>query len=233
MSRRRFFADRVEGPAAWLEGAAAVHLARVLRAAPGQEYELAWQGRVYLARVRRAVPAQIAFDLIAELPAPPPAPALELAVALFKFDRFEWMLEKATELGLARLHLLATRRVEPRLLAAAAGRAQRWQAIVREAAEQSRRADWPAILPPQPLAAFLRSPVAFAAGRERWVLTEPPGGELLPARHGPRLLLAGPEGGWAPGELEAAVEAGFAQASLGPRVLRCETALLAALARSA
>ncbi len=231
MSRRRFFAARVEGEAAWLEGAAAAHLARVLRAVAGQEFELAWQGRVYLGRVRRATPALVAFDLVGELATPAPAPALELGAALFKFDRFEWMLEKATELGLSRLYLLSTRRVEPRLLAAAAKRFERWRTIAREAAEQSRRADWPEIVAPQPLAAFLASPVS-APGRERWVLTEPPGGEPLSPARGPRLLLAGPEGGWGPGELEAAVAAGFAPASLGPRILRCETALLAALARS-
>jgi 16S rRNA (uracil1498-N3)-methyltransferase len=228
MSRRRFFAARVEGGAAYLDGSASIHLARVLRAAPGQEFELAWQGRVYLGRIQRVAAAEVAFDLVAELPAPPPAPGLELAAALFKFDRFEWMLEKATELGLTRLHVLATRRVEARLLAAAPKRLERWRAIAREAAEQSRRADWPEIAPPRALAAFLEAPPQG----ERWVLTEPPGGEPLPAARGARLLLTGPEGGWAPGELEAAVAAGFTQASLGPRVLRCETAILAALVRS-
>jgi 16S rRNA (uracil1498-N3)-methyltransferase len=232
MSRRRFFAARLEGGAACLEGDDARHLERVLRAVPGQEFELAWRGRLFLARLRRISAGEAAFDVIAELPAPPPAPALDLAVALFKFDRFEWMLEKATELGLTRLHLLATRHVDPRLLAAAPKRMERWAAIVHAAAEQSRRLDHPTILPPRPLADFLASSSAASGDCERWLLSESPGGEPLPVAHAPRLLLAGPEGGWSSGERDAALAAGFLPASLGSRILRCETALIAALARS-
>ncbi|HUX67081.1 MAG TPA: RsmE family RNA methyltransferase [Terriglobales bacterium] len=228
MARRRFFATRVAAGEAEIEGAGAAHLARVLRVAVGQEYELAHAGQVYLGRVERVSPRAVGFRLLATLPAPAPTPPLALAAALFKFDRFEWMLEKATELGLSRLHLLATRRTDPRLVAAAAKRQERWQRLALEAAQQSRRADGPEIVPVQTLAEFLAAPPAGA----KLLLSEEPGGAPVPiGATSPLTLLSGPEGGFAPEEWAAAQAAGFAATSLGPRILRCETAILAALAR--
>lgn len=229
MARRRFFAAWVEAGRAGVEGSAAAHLARVLRAQPGQEYELASAGRVYLSRITRVSARRVEFEIVSEALAIAPQPRVELATALFKFDRFEWMLEKATELGLARLHLLATRRTDPHLVAAATKRMPRWRRIVLEAAEQSRRDDWPEILPPLPLAEWL--PQSHVG--ERVLLTEVQGALALHPGDGvtPWLLLTGPEGGWASEELTAAQAAGFAPRSLGLRILRCETAILAALAR--
>lgn len=230
--RRRFFADAVEGAAparACVRGANAEHLTRVLRAQPGQHYELAHQGRVYLGEIEHASRDEVRFAIVATLPEAAPRPRLELAAALFKFDRFEWMLEKATELGVAALHPLITRRTDPRLAAAATRRAARWQTILFEAAQQSRRADWPALHPCQPLVAWLAAPPAG----ERCLLSELPGTPAFRARTEALVLLTGPEGGWTPEEIEAASAAGFAPVSLGPLVLRCETAILAALARAA
>lgn len=227
--RRRFFADGIEAGRAVVRGQTAAHLARVLRAQPGQEYELAREGQAFLGRIASVSARQVDFDIVAALPQSDPGPRIELAAAIFKFDRFEWMLEKATELGLRRLHLLSTRRTDPRLLAAAPKRLERWRAIVIEAAQQSRRADWPGIAPPQPLAEYLAHP---PEGR-RVLLSEEPGGAPLEATpaHEPLTLLAGPEGGFAAEEFAAAHLAGFTPVSLGPRILRCETAILAALAR--
>ncbi|HWG36487.1 MAG TPA: RsmE family RNA methyltransferase [Terriglobales bacterium] len=227
MARRRFFVDTCDGQTAHLRGEGAAHLTRVLRAEPGQEYEIAHQGRVYLARITSAAPAAVDFEVLEELPQPEPEPALALGLALFKFDRMEWMLEKATELGVSSIALIATRRVEPRLLAAAPKRLARWKAILRGAAEQSRRCDVPAISPPQPLAQFLAAP---PPGR-RVMLSEVSGLPALMAIPEAAILLAGPEGGFAPEEFDAAAAAGFEPVSLGPRILRTETAILAALAR--
>ncbi|HVA65133.1 MAG TPA: RsmE family RNA methyltransferase [Terriglobales bacterium] len=228
MARRRFFATRVAAGEAEIEGAGAAHLARVLRVEVGQEYELAHAGQVYLGRVARVSPRAVGFALVATLPAPAPAPPLAVAAALFKFDRFEWMLEKATELGLSRLHLLATRRTDPRLVAAAPKRLERWHTVAVEAAQQARRADWPAIAPVQTLANFLAEPRDGA----KLLLSEEPGGARLSLASGALTLLTGPEGGFAPEELTSAEAAGYAPISLGPRILRCETAILAALARA-
>jgi 16S rRNA (uracil1498-N3)-methyltransferase len=227
MARRRFFADALAEGAAHLEDANAHHLARVLRAQPGQEYELAFAGRVYLARITAVRPARVDFAIVEELPAPAPEREISLAVALFKFDRFEWMIEKATELGVTRLTPLVTRRTDVKLAAAAPARRARWQQIARGAAEQSRRAAWPEIAPPVRLAAWLAQP---AAGR-CLLLLESPAAPPLAVVQGAVTLLAGPEGGWAAEEVEAAVAAGFLPVSLGPRILRGETAVLAALAR--
>jgi len=230
--RRRFFADTVEGSApparASVRGANAEHLTRVLRAQPGQRYELAHQGRVYLGEIEHATRDEVRFAIVEALPEPLPGPRLELAAALFKFDRFEWMLEKATELGVAAVHPLITRRTEARLAAAAAKRSSRWQTILFEAAQQSRRVECPALHSCQSLAALLAAP---SSGR-RCLLSELPGAPAFRAGPEPLLLLTGPEGGWTAEEIEAAQVAGFAPVSLGPLILRCETAILAALARA-
>lgn len=227
MARRRFFADALAEGAARLEGANAHHLARVLRAEPGQVYELAFNGRVYLARITAVRPARVDFAVVEELPAPAPEREISLGVALFKFDRFEWMVEKATELGVSRLTPLSTRRTDPKLAAAAPARRARWQQIARGAAEQSRRAAWPEVAEPQALAAWLALPHAGT----RLVLSESATAPLAAPARGSLVMLAGPEGGLAPEEAEAAATSGFAPVSLGPRILRSETAVLAALAR--
>jgi len=227
MSRRRFFADALAQGAARLEGAHAHHLAQVLRAQPGQEYELAFAGRIYLGRITGVRAQRVEFEVVEELPQPVAERPVELGMALFKFDRWEWMVEKATELGLTHLTPLSCRRTDPKLAAAAAGRRTRWLQIARGAAEQSRRASWPEIMPPQALSAWLAKPHAGT----RQLLSEAPEAPMLTAVPGAVVLLAGPEGGLAEEEAAAAVNLGFAPVSLGPRILRCETAVLAALAR--
>jgi 16S rRNA (uracil1498-N3)-methyltransferase len=224
--RRRFFADEVDAGAAVIRGANAGHLARVLRAEPGQQYELAHAGRVYLGEIVRAGRDEVRFTIVEELPPPPALRPIHVAVALFKADRFEWMLEKATELGVASIQPLITRRTDAHR--AAAHRAERWRKILFESAQQARPADWPRLEPVLPLARFLAAPPPG----ERALLSEIPGGVALAGGPGPLVLLTGPEGGWAPEEIEAAQAAGFASVSLGPLILRCETAILAALARA-
>ncbi len=227
MARRRFFATSVQGGEAYLAGPAARHLHRVLRARPGQQFELAHGGRLYLATVRHSSTAEVAFVIDEELAATTPEPRLELAVALFKFDRFEWMLEKAVELGVSAVQPLLTRHTEPRLAAAAPARRPRWEAILFAAAEQSRRADWPTLSEPGRLDHFLAAP----GSGQRLLLSELPGAPSLQPPAADAVLLAGPEGGFAPEEFSAAEGAGFISVSLGPRILRVETAVLAALAR--
>lgn len=224
--RRRFFADSLQPGRALIRGAGAIHLTRVLRAEPGQQYELVVEGRLYLARIIRAAPQVVEWELQEELFVPAPAPPLILAAALFKFDRFEWMLEKATELGASGILPLVLRRTEVHLAKAAPRRLERWRTIVKEAAQQSRRLDWPVIEPARSLADLLASPLS---GR-RLLLSEPPAGAPFPPSSGPMVLLTGPEGGFAPDEMQAAIAADFCAVSLGPRVLRSETAILAALA---
>ncbi len=231
--RRRFFVERFDGRQARLTGEQAYHLGRVLRARPGQLYELSDGRAVWLGRVTRVGREAIEFVLLQPVAARAPALHTVLLLALVKFDRFEWCLEKATELGASEIVPLATARSERHLVTAAAKRAARWQKILLESAQQARR-----VAPPV-LHAVTAPEIAFAQARERAaravLLSErveaPPLRTVLADRQaGTAVLAIGPEGGWTDAELALARQAGFVEASLGPLILRTETAVIAALA---
>ena len=229
--RRRFFVDRFEAQGARMEGEAAHHLGRVLRAQPGQVYELSDGERVWLGRVETVGRESVEFALVEELEAYEPSLESTLLLAVVKFDAFEWALEKATELGVTRIVPLAAARSEKALLVAAPKRAERWKKILLEASQQSRRVSVPLLEPltkPEP---------AFAAKAEtlRVLLSEareakPLRVVLAGQRQKAAVLAIGPEGGWTDAELAAARDAQFHEASLGKLILRTETAVIAALA---
>jgi 16S rRNA (uracil1498-N3)-methyltransferase len=227
MTRRRWIADEISGNRAALIGAQAEHLARVLRARVGQQFEIAAEGRVRRGRILSVTQERVDFELGDELPAPL-LPDLTLVLAVFKFDRMEWAIEKATELGVTRIMPLIARRTDTHLAWAAAQRAERWRRIARQAAQQSR-----CIAPPQISApAGLPDVLALAADR-RIVLSE---GEdqvspkqAIAGSSGTVALAVGPEGGWTGDEERAFREHGWVAASLGPTILRAETAVIAAV----
>jgi 16S rRNA (uracil1498-N3)-methyltransferase len=229
--RRRFFVDRFEEHAATLTGEAAHHLGRVLRAAAGQVYELSDGQTLWLARVEEVSPDAVKFALVEQLPVWGPRVHLTLLLAIVKFDRFEWALEKATESGVARIIPLAAARSEKGLLAAAPKRSERWQKIIVEASEQSRRLRPPTLEP-------LARPVDAFRGRLRGLrilLSERPSAPplkqvLAGKKEGAATLAIGPEGGWVEAEYASAAERGFVEASLGRLILRTETAVVAGLA---
>src|SRR5580704_591837 len=128
-----------------MEGEAAHHLGRVLRAQPGQLYELSDGSRVFLGRIDLVTRDRVDFALLEELAAHPPAIDITLLLSVVKFDAFEWALEKATELGVSTIGPLAAARSEKGLLAAAAKRAGRWQKILLESSQQSRRVSVPVL----------------------------------------------------------------------------------------
>lgn len=228
MSRRRWIADEVSGDRAALVGGHAEHLARVLRAQVGQEFDIVAGGIVRLGRITDIAPQRISFALGEEVPAALP-PQVYLLLAVFKFDRFEWALEKATELGIARLTPVLARRTDAHLASAAGKRVERWRRVAREAAEQSRRTTPPEVADPAKLASALGE-----ARGTRIVLAESEQGttlkQALASATEPVSLAIGPEGGWTNDELKRFVEAGWTPASLGPTTLRAETAAIAALA---
>ncbi len=229
MARRRFFVDRIHNDLADLTGDDARHLSRVLRAEPGQRYELSDNHRAYLAEISAVTAARVTFRVLEPLPTPPPSPHITLYAALIKFDRFEWLIEKATELGVARIIPVIADRAEKGLAAAAPKRIERWRKIARESSQQSRRVQVPEISPPQPLAATVADP-----GPYRFFLEENPGAPpllaALPAEGDTFSILTGPEGGWTDRERAVASGAGWKPVSLGPNILRAETAAIAALA---
>ena len=215
-----------------MEGEAAHHLGRVLRAERGQVYELSDGRRVCLARVENVKRDRIEFALAQELPTPKATLRTTLLLSIVKFDAFEWALEKATELGVETIVPLAAARSERALLPAAPKRAERWRKILLEASQQSRRLRIPAFMQlTKPEQAF--SSCSDAALRV--LLSERPSAPLLrnvlEGQSATSVAMAiGPEGGWTDAEFQAAQRSGFGEASLGSLILRTETAVLAALA---
>jgi 16S rRNA (uracil1498-N3)-methyltransferase len=236
MTRRRWIAEHWDEATATLSGAQAEHMARVLRAQPGMEADVVAGGHVFHAEVVAVAPHEVRFNLIAEVEADPALP-ITLVVSIFKYDHMEWGIEKATELGVAAIAPVTARRTEKHLAQGASKRLERWRRIAHEAAKQSRRSDVPLIHDPAPLADRVRAASdairIVLAEQERSTTLRSVVDEAVNAAKSqmPILELAfGPEGGWAPDE-EALFDAnGWRAASLGPRILRAETATIAALA---
>jgi 16S rRNA (uracil1498-N3)-methyltransferase len=236
--RRRFFVERFEGTAAVLRGEAAHHLARVLRAEPGQVYELSDGESVWLARTEDIGRDAVEFALMERLPVLLPPLHITLLLAIVKFDRFEWAIEKATELGADEIVPLAAERSEKGLAVASAKRAARWKKILLESAQQSRRLRVPVLHDvTKPRDAFRTEKSQF-----RLLLSERAGAKPMrelvePSSLGGRetdtanlAIAIGPEGGWTDAEFIVASEYGFAETALGINILRTETAVCAALA---
>jgi 16S rRNA (uracil1498-N3)-methyltransferase len=234
MAKRRFFVPAVSRGTAELNGDDAEHLVRVLRAEVGDVYEISNNEHVWLAEVETARKSIVVFRCVERLPDEPPAATLILVSALFKFDRFEWLVEKATELGVMEIHPFMAIRTEKGLREASPKRRARWERIGVEASQQSRRARLPLI---EETTTFQNALTINA--KVRLMLDEdpaaPPIVECVPTEHDRQIsdrisLLLGPEGGWTPDEQAAAVSAGWKPVSLGPNVLRAETAGMAGLA---
>lgn len=227
MTARRLFLppERIAGGRAMLTPEAAHYLRDVLRLGPGARLELfdgagsAWAAEVEAGFESLRVEARREAR---------PTLALWLVVALAKGEKMDWVVQKATELGATALCPFSAERSVVRLDRERGGaRAVRWRRIAAEAARQSGRADVPAVAEPASLADALAS---VPAGFARFVFH--PGGE--PLGDGPAVpgvaAVVGPEGGLTAAEVEACEAAGARRVSLGPRVLRAETAALVAAA---
>jgi 16S rRNA (uracil1498-N3)-methyltransferase len=248
--RRRFIADTWTSTTATLAGDQAAHLARVLRAEPGQIYDVVAGGFLHRAKITSATESQVAFLLHEELEADAALP-LHLLLAIFKFDHLEWAVEKATELGIARITPILARRTEKHLAQAAAKRVERWRRIALEASKQSRRTDIPEIAEPVALKLALERETA----QVRILLSETEQQTTLAAAlshasedarvpratqpqdeaagSSPKIthaLAIGPEGGWTPEEMALFTSHHWQHVTLGPRILRAETAAIAAIA---
>jgi 16S rRNA (uracil1498-N3)-methyltransferase len=231
MARRRFFVEAVHRGHAQITGADAHHLTRVLRVEAGQKFEISDNSNLYLAEVESARKDLVSFAIIEPLEPAQPVLRARLFVSLIKFERFEWMIEKATELGVERVTPLETDRSEKGLERAAGKRLPRWNRVAREASEQSRRARLPDIDSPIKLAEALQCVAAHRyaldEGETRPILS------VIPAQRRPGaqvFVLAGPEGGWTDRERSGIEAANWTSVSLGNSILRAETAAVAALA---
>jgi 16S rRNA (uracil1498-N3)-methyltransferase len=225
VSRRRWIADEWSGDRAAITGANARHLAQVLRAKVGQTFELAHGGEVRLGTIAEISDGRVNFSLADAVAVTRAAREITVALAVFKFDRFEWAIEKLTELGVAKIVPLIAQRTDAHLVKAAEKRVERWRRIAHEASQQSRRLAEP----------VLEEPVAlkkFAADGAKILLSENEKSVALADVLGetPITLAIGPEGGWTPDEERWFAQDGWKSASLGSTVLRAETAAIAAVA---
>lgn len=232
--RRRWIADSFTPTSghpthAALTGDQANHLARVLRAEPGQIFDVVAAGFLHRAEVTAVCLERVDFILHEEIESDAAMP-IHLYLAVFKFDHFEWGLEKATEVGVASVFPVLARRTEKHLAQAAAKRVERWRRIAHEAAQQSRRSSVPLIADPVPLKIALASVTASVkillseTEQEQTLLS------FLPVAPSSLALAVGPEGGWASDEMALFQQHTWTHVTLGPRILRAETAAIAALA---
>lgn len=236
---RRFFVEPAalqDADNVTLDGALAHRLAKVLRLRAGDEIVLfGGEGVDITARIDDINERRVALSIISRAEGPPePRVKVSLYQSITKGDRFEWLLEKGTEIGVCRFVPLLTARsvVKPE---AGGNRAERWRRIVVEAAEQSGRGAVPVVDAPQQF----REAIASAPGvlLLPYESAEPVTPNIDAALNaeidalfalGEVSVFIGPEGGYEDGEVELAVEAGATVVTMGQRVLRSETAGLVA-----
>lgn len=212
-----------------LAGAEAHHLRDVMRLSLGDEVRIFdGQGTEAAGRITALSDTDVELELsdIQTMSREASFPIV-LGTAVPKGDRFDWLVEKAVELGVSRLVPLITHRsvVNP-----GEGKMERMRRIVIEASKQCGRSVLMEVSAPTRWEEFVRRDFSGA----RTLIADPTGIELAPVpdRQDRRIVLAvGPEGGFTPEEREHALQAGATPVSLGPRILRIETAALALTAR--
>jgi 16S rRNA (uracil1498-N3)-methyltransferase len=225
MAERFFTPDSLAPGEFVLTGADAHHLSTVRRFGPGDRVVLFnGDGNEYPAEVVGVAKKTVALNILATLPVDRELPfPLVVASALPKGDRADFLVEKLTELGVTRFVPLVTARsvVLPKLSVV-----EKYQRAVIEASKQCGRNRLMAVGAPQRWEVFVSRDDLPTT---RLLLHTAPGAERL-SRHAEAVIAVGPEGGFAPEEVEAALAAGWKSVSLGARVLRVETAAVAAAA---
>ena len=234
MTRRRWIADTWTATTASLTGDQAAHLSRVLRAEPGQIYDVVSNGFLHRAEILTVSDNEVLFTLHEELESDAALP-LHLLLAVFKFDHMEWAIEKATELGIAKITPILARRTEKHLAQSALKRTERWRRIVLEASKQSRRTDIPEIADPLALKQALaeeKSPtrILLSETEQTLTLTAALKAATSSQQETDTALAIGPEGGWTPEEMSLFTQHQWQPVTIGPRILRAETAAIAAIA---
>jgi len=230
MSSRRFLLSETPSQGrATLHGSEAHHLRNVLRAAPGRVVELMdGSGRVWRAVVDQCSEGGVELCQAELLETPLAAARLGLIQSLCRADKLEWILEKCTEMGIDDIYLLEAARSVVRIPKERLdAKMERWQKIILAAVKQSRRSTLPVLHPPASLPLLCRH---LPPGL-KLLLSESERGTSLKrivrsATWDHAIFCIGPEGGWTEEEHRELVESGFHPASLGPQILRTETAAL-------
>jgi 16S rRNA (uracil1498-N3)-methyltransferase len=233
MSRRRFYVpkDSIRNGIAILPADQAYHLRNVLRIGTGEIVEIFdGAGNGYTGNVELQG-SEVFIRGLQSLPPEESRIRLILAAALIKSAKFEWILQKATELGVHEIIPLNTRLSDIRIPGdTLTFRLERWDRLVREASKQCRRLAAPRVHAPRTFSDLLKTEelsactrlLFYEKAREQW--------HPEPGMFSDRVVLCvGPEGGWEGSEIKQAKEAGYKIFSLGPWVLRAETAALAAI----
>lgn len=238
MDLPRFFLppDQIRAPEVVLLDQDANHVSRVLRMRAGDTvFVLDGAGSLYHVRLTAVDKREARGEILAREAATGELPVgVTLIQGLPKGEKFDWILQKATELGVARIVPVVTERSVVRLSGdRGQDKVRRWQAIAKEAAEQCERARVPVVEAPVDLATWLAQPAAD--GILRLACLERHGGgslirELEGARPAGYELVVGPEGGFGPTEADRLIASGARNVTLGTRILRTETASLMALA---
>ncbi|MCA1714393.1 MAG: 16S rRNA (uracil(1498)-N(3))-methyltransferase [Gammaproteobacteria bacterium] len=216
-----------------LSEAAAGHLLRVLRAQVGDPCVLFnGDGNDYHARITAIGKREASVQVLSVSAVDNESPLrIVLVQGIARGERMDWILQKATELGVAAVLPVSSERSEVRLDSARADkRLAHWRSVVVSACEQSGRARLPQLAPPQSLAAALPQ---LPQATLRLLLDAQAGfsiAMLAPAPEADIVIAVGPEGGWSPRDRDSLRAAGFSGVRLGPRILRTETAGLAAIA---
>lgn len=227
----RFFLDSITGEQAIITGADGAHIARSLRMGPGEALTLCdGRGTDYACVIAAVDGDQVTLRILDASPSQG-EPTLEVTLyqGLPKADKLEWIIQKAVELGVVRIVPVEMRRSIVRADERAAKKRDRWQKIADEAAGQCGRGILPVVEPP------IKWKEALARLETERVLTFYEGGgrplrELVSPADRRISIVVGPEGGLAPEDVDEMTAQGAQLATLGPRILRCETAPVAALA---
>jgi 16S rRNA (uracil1498-N3)-methyltransferase len=231
----RFFIapGQVIGPSITIMGDDVRHIATVLRMKPGEMLILCdGKGAEYTAKIEQVGRAEIAAEIVHEKKREIPSPQVTLVQGLPKFDKMDWIVQKATELGVSSIVPLITERTIVKIKDKEK-RVQRWQKICREAAMQSSRVDIPRVETIQSIRDYFHT-VVFDPDTLLllpWEEGTQPIKEILRSRVGAKhiIVLIGPEGGFSAAEAEMIKGKGFHAVNLGPNILRTETAAVAAL----
>jgi 16S rRNA (uracil1498-N3)-methyltransferase len=229
---KRFVLDSVEGHRAYLSDDELHHLVRVFRSREGDLFDaIDCMGRLHHCVLRKESGKWFGEVLSVESGAGEKPLEVALAQALIKKDKFEWVIQKAVELGVSRIMPIATERTEIRLKGEReSNKVRRWRRIVAEAVKQCRRNSFPELSEPLSLEDLL----ALEISSHLIVLDEEGGQslrEFLGARRDLRscVVLVGPEGGWGNHDRHLFMTHGAVSVSLGPRILRAETASVVAM----
>ena len=226
----RFFIDGTADGRAYIAGADALHIAKALRMRPGEALTLCdGKGTDFDGVLETVTDRQVTVRITASRPSQAePTLAVTLYQGLPKGDKMDWIIQQAVELGVTAVVPVATRRSVARLEGKADKKQERWQRIAAEAAGQCGRGMLPSVERPlswsQALSCLSGEPaLVFYEGGGR------PLRELVTPSTRRLSVFVGPEGGFDPEEIDAIRRQGGGVATLGPRILRCETAPLAAL----